>query len=311
MIRKRLSGRQVRIFIAAGLVAFLTVGGTATASAYWTAAAAPIGGTAKSLNTQVDLGDASVLDTTFKFTGTNAPITIKSISVANSGTTPVTYTLTTSAIAGTASLGSSIKVWDWAVAAGAACGSTVPAGSNAGTLASLPALPTKTAAAGTSYNLCLATQLTTTVAASQGLTVTEQFTLTGTVGDNWTSTDTSSTKQTVFQIGSLTSLTCANRPASDGYGVTLTWPIVAGATSYAAYANGSTTSFGSVTQPTTGTTASIRLNYEEDSSSFVIGNATTVKIVPIDGTYGTTGAGLSQTLHSANVLLFFTTLQCN
>jgi hypothetical protein len=228
-----LSSARSRIGVAVGLVAFLVLVGSGTAQATWTALSSALSATASATSATDSLSDMSALNTTYNYTGATSPVVIAPITLQNTGGAPLTYTLTETN--NNATLAAKIKVWIWLQVSGS-CGTTTVG--TAGTLAALPALPAgaTSGAAGQSIVICIATQLTGTVAASAGSTLTASFTLTGKVGTNWQGTDPSSMTQSVFQAAEVTGLVCQSG-GGNFFGSTaiLTWVLPSGALGVSIY----------------------------------------------------------------------------
>jgi hypothetical protein len=251
LIRSRiLSSARSRIGVAVGLVAFLVLVGSGTAQATWTALSSALSATASATAATVSLSDLSALNTTYNYTGATSPLVIAPATLQNTGGAPLTYTLTESNT--NATLAAKIKVWIWLQVSGS-CGTT--AIGTPGTLAAIPALPAgaTSATAGQSKVVCIATQLTGTVAASAGSTLTASFTLTGKVGANWQGTDPSSMTQSVFQAADVTDLGCQSNGSFWGGTAVLTWVLPSGATGASIYDG--TTLVATVASPTVTFTA--------------------------------------------------------
>jgi hypothetical protein len=227
-----LSSARSRIGVAVGLVAFLVLVGSGAAQATWTALSSALSATASATTASVSLSDLSSLNTTYNYTGATSPIVIAAATLQNTGGAPLTYTLAETNT--NATLAAKIKVWIWLQVSGS-CGTTTVG--TAGTLAAIPALPAgaTSGTAGQSTPICVATQLTGTVAASAGSTLTASFTLTGKVGANWQGTDPSSMTQSVFQAADVTGLVCTSSGGFFGGSAVLTWVLPSGATGASIY----------------------------------------------------------------------------
>ena len=294
MTRSRiLSSARSRIGVAVGLVAFLVLVGSGTAQATWTALSSALSATASATNAAVSLSDLSALNTTYNYTGATSPLVIAPATLQNTGGAPLTYTLTESNT--NATLAAKIKVWIWLQVSGS-CGTTTVG--TPGTLAALPALPAgaTSGAAGQSIVVCIATQLTGTVAASAGSTLTASFTLTGKVGANWQGTDPSSMTQSVFQAADVTNLACQSNGNFVGGTAVITWVLPSGATGVSIY-NG-TTLVSTVNSPTVTFTATT-------------GNVGAATLLTIKANYagGVQSSGMPQAL-SPNQFIFLLGTSC-
>lgn len=200
-----------RLAAIAGLCAFLVCAGPLVANAVWSAATS-LGGTVTVATVGVGVTGHSALSTQYKFAGAagNSPVVIAPLPVTNTGTAPLNLTVGVSGVSGNA-LAPLVDVTLWRSAT-ATCSATIPAtGTTAGTLAAMPALPgaATVVAAGAGFTLCVATRLNSTVAASQGLTVSPVFTILGTVGTStWTSSAAGTFTQDVYRMVDPTGLTC-------------------------------------------------------------------------------------------------------
>ncbi len=185
--RTTLHGRAAvvrkRFALFAGTVTFLVLAGSTFATASWVTSTS-ISGTVTAATTSATISGTTALDYTYQFGGaaSTSPVIIKPILVSNTGTAPLNYTLGVSNVSAS-NFASSVKLSLWLQVAGA-CGTAVPGGATMGTLAAPPALPSGAAsgAASSSFTLCAATSLNTTVAATTGFTVTSTVSLNGQVG---------------------------------------------------------------------------------------------------------------------------------
>ena len=172
-----------RFALLAGAVTFLVLAGATFATASWVTSISTAG-SVTAATTSVAISGTTALDYTYQFGGaaSTSPVIIKPILVSNTGTAPLNYTLGVSNVSAS-NFASSVKLSLWLQVAGA-CGTSVPGGATAGTLAAPPALPSgaSSGAANSSFTLCAATSLNTTVAATTGFTVTSTVTLNGQVG---------------------------------------------------------------------------------------------------------------------------------
>ncbi|HWH26867.1 MAG TPA: hypothetical protein VNT53_09505 [Pseudolysinimonas sp.] len=219
-----------------GAVVFLVLAGSGGAAAFWTAASQGVGGTVASTSISTTMTGVNGLDTTWSFAGaaSNSPIVYATIPVTNTGGAPLSYTL---AITNTnATLAGLTKLWLWNSTG--AC-TAIPVGTAQITLSTAaPTLPTTNLAAGSSFTLCAATQLNSTVAASSGQSVTATFTITGRVGTNWVTTATGTTTQNVASIGVLSGVACVDFEGSNDKGVTISWSAVSAPSQVTYYLTG-------------------------------------------------------------------------
>ena len=218
--------RRNRLALTAGLCAFLVLAGTGVASAVWTSAAFVTGSVTAATTSLTIVGTPS-LATTYAFAGTadQSPTLVRSMVVTNTGSAPLSYSLAVSGVAGNA-LAPLVKLTLWTTTG--TCSATAGTGATSGTLAAPPALPSGalTATPGARFTLCASTSLNSTIAVSQGLSVTPTVTLTGTVGVNWSTSASDATfTQSVYQINPV-SPTCVR----SGNIVTLSWTAPANTT---------------------------------------------------------------------------------
>ncbi|MDQ1542622.1 MAG: hypothetical protein QOK08_260 [Actinomycetota bacterium] len=284
MTRSRiLSSARSRIGVAVGLVAFLVLVGSGTAQATWTTLSSAQPATASATTASVLLSDISALNTTYNYTGTTSPLVIAPATLQNTGGAPLTYTLTETNT--NATLAAKIAVWIWLQVSGS-CGTTTVG--TAGTLAAIPALPAgaTSGTAGQSTVVCIATQLTGTILASSGSTLTANFTLSGKVGANWQGTDPSSMTQSVFQAADVTNITCSTSGHGSNTTATVSWSLPAGATGASIYV-GST-----LVLPDTST-----VSFTATKAN--VGSATSITI-KANYASGVQSAGVVQALDSAN-----------
>ena len=211
-----------RLAAIAGLCAFLVCAGPLMANAVWSAATS-LGGTVMVATVGIGVTGHSALSTQYIFAGaaSNSPVVIAPLPVINTGTAPLNLTVAVSGVSGNA-LAPLVDVALWRSAT-ATCSATIPAtGTTSGTLAAMPALPgaATAVAAGAGFTLCVATRLNSTVAASQGLTVSPVFTILGTVGTStWTTSAAGTFTQGVYRMADPTGLTCTDIGAN----VSLSW----------------------------------------------------------------------------------------
>jgi hypothetical protein len=223
------------------------------------------------------------------------------LTYANTGTAPLALTLAVAVSApGSASLPGNIAVTLWSASTAAQCGSTVPAtGTTAGTLSAPPGLPSAFAAVpgGTSIALCVALQLIGTTANSQGQALTATFTLTGTVGTNWTASASSVIAQNVYRVPTPGTVTCSGSGT-----ISLNFTPVAGATSYRLLRTGTTT-----TELKTFTAPPVTLTASE-LPLLTLGSVP-LAVQAVDGTYGTSSGNSAITVRAA-ILLTLLGLTC-
>jgi hypothetical protein len=234
--------RRTRLAVVAGLSAFLVLAGTGVATAAWQ--------TSTSVNSSVTAATAKMtlstssgaLGTLYKFAGTpptppasaTVVTVVKGVVVTNTGTAPLNYALAASIAAGNTLPATSVWVFLWTTTG--TCSATIGAGATSGSLAGPLSMPLTAASAvpGVAFTLCIGTNLTTTLAASQGLSITPTFTVTGTVGTSpWTSSADATFTQSVYQMIDPTALTCTRAKKN----VTLSWsaPVNTGSTGNVTY----------------------------------------------------------------------------
>jgi hypothetical protein len=285
-----LRGRAAVVF---GVVIFLVFAGAGASSAYWTASST-VGATATTATLSTSVAGTNVLNTTYKFAApaTTSPTVIAApaIAIANTGTAPLTYTVATSASAATVAP-ASIQLSLWTTG-GSNCGTSPPAAQ--GTLAAFPTFSTAApVAAGATYHLCAATQLMTSVAASQGGTITLNFTVTGHVGANWSTAAAVSATQTVFRIPAVTGVTCVSKSLTGlaSY-ITLSWtlPTTATGVSITVTPNGT----GGVAYGGTLLVRDFSRSGLLGPSTAVGSSATQLSLVVIESQYGTTSTPVTQ-----------------
>lgn len=237
MSRRRLLGPV------AALVTLAVLGGSGAAVATWTAATS-VSATASSAAAKTTLTQAGSLTTTYAYAGSTSNTVGGSLILANTGTTPLSYTLATLLAAGSSSaLAQKTTLWLWT----GACGTTIPASGVVTTTLANPApmLPgaAQTLAAGASVTVCVATRITgsdpsSSNAALQGQSVTATFTATGAVGANWKATASASPlTQSVYRLGAIGAVTCTdtffrtsvtlrwNNPANAAPGAAVTYRV--------------------------------------------------------------------------------------
>lgn len=284
---------RTRLAVITGLSVFLVLAGSGVAAAVWTSAAS-VTGSVTAATTSLTIGGANALDTQYAFAGdaSHSPTIVRTLVVKNTGTAPLGYTLSISGIAGNPLAGFvTLTLW---TSAGTCQSTGAGAGATTGSLASPPALPSGalSAAPGASFTLCASTTLNSTIAASQGLTVTPTLTITGTVGTStWTASAPDVTfTQTVYQMANPTALSCT-QGKSNSKTVTLSWtaPVnygSAGALTYQVV----DTAGAVLSQPGGPTTITI-------SSSDVKGFTQPFLVQAKEDLYGSTSPGLPITLN--------------
>lgn len=209
-------GLGLRAAVATAVVVFLSL--TSTISyASWTSdtsKTSSVGAGTIGLTTSSTTG----LATTYT---ASALTRVAAVTVANTGTVPLT--LSSIAIANAGTLGSSITLAIWNKPSGA-CQTSVPSGSFSTTL------NTATTAIASSYGLavptagttlCVATTFTGNLSTSGGQSTSPTVTVSGSAGTNWIVADGATAAnrtftQSVAGVGAPTALTCQ---AGDGYRV--------------------------------------------------------------------------------------------
>lgn len=227
-----MSRRPRRLPLFAGaMVLALGIGGTAGYAAWTTNTTGTV--TVGGATTATTLTGVPSLAVTYKpgVTGLVAATLVQTapVTIANTGTAPLAYTM--SVAGGTAALNAAITVQVWPSGGTCTNATTVPGTATSGTLAALPALPTgaTSAAAGASIALCIRTSMTSAnVLAQAGLTTAPTITVTGKVGDNWTTTAAGSVTQSaanhrfrITNVGSGKCLDVSGGTASIGAGVVI------------------------------------------------------------------------------------------
>ena len=279
-----------RLAAIAGLSVFLVLAGTGIARAVWTAATSTTG-TVSAATTSFTIAGTNSLTTQYKFAGaaTNSPTIVRTMVVANTGTDPLSYTLSVNGVTGNA-LAPQITLTLWTTAG--TCLAGPGAGSTTGTLAVPPPLPSAalSAAPGVVFTLCASTRLNSTIPASQGMSVTPTLTITGAVGSNWTaSTSDAAFTQSVYQMINPSSLVCTQGP---GKHVTLNWaaPTNTGSTGAVTYQIVDANNSSVVLVPfQSATTATIRASDLNGMTEDLLVQAT-------EALYGSTSAGIPITL---------------
>ena len=181
--------RRSRLTMIIGATVFLTLVGTAGASALWTAPAATISGSVVSDTVGIQLSLDKSLAVTYNASTTT---TSSRLTVTNTGGVTVPYTVTVPA--DSSALAQAIVVNAWPATSITNCTTTAPLPASAvtGTWASFPAVSGTSLASGASVYWCVRTTLDRVVAATVGLSVSAAVTATGTLtGTNWASSDVS------------------------------------------------------------------------------------------------------------------------
>jgi hypothetical protein len=277
------------------VAAFLVAVTGTTAGAYWVASSVSLTSTASGAAASGTLAGTSGLAKEYKFTGAGTASTpaIAPLVFANTGTAPLAVTLGVSGVTGT--LAPNVVLTFWTGSAGA-CAATVPAtGTTIGTVAVPPALPAAftSVAAGVSVTLCAATRLNTTVAASQGQTLSPVFTLTGRVGTNWTAPAAGAAfTQSVYRVPSPSPITCVDGTGLGSGTVTLSWTGVSGASTYRIVK----ASDSSVVKASNAVTSMTVNGLDLGLGSIFSPGTVPVLVQSLDSSYGTTSAGTTVNL---------------
>ncbi|MBG6053720.1 hypothetical protein IWX81_000110 [Salinibacterium sp. CAN_S4] len=290
MMRQRLAAIPgLKSGIAAFLLVFMASGGAVAANAYWSATTA-VSGAARAASFGMTAGDFAALNTTYMYkVAETSPIVIKPISVSNTGSAPLTFSL---AVANTnPTLAPAVRLWLWTTGS-SNCGATPL--NTPGTLAAPPVMPSgaSAGAANSTLTLCAATQLAGTVATSQGQSVSATFTVTGRVGSSsWIANATGTTTQTVFRIAAPVPVcrqTATQGFLREGY-VTLSWPSVAGATGYQVFVDTPGSPL-SATPVRTLTAATLAATVRVAGGDANISADSSIRIMSTDSLYGTSQA---------------------
>jgi len=205
----------LRLSLAAALVVAIVGTGTLAGHAYWTTTAAvplPAATTAASVSTTA--AGAASLATKYRTAVTAVDSAGKSVvvvagaldrtaavTVANTGKTPLTYSL--SVTGGTAAYNSVIALQVWKQVS-SSCTTVPSTGVATGTLAAPPAIVSTSAtlASATSAVFCLRTSVTS-VSAAGTQTTTPSIAVVGTVGTNWTARSTATSFTQAETAGSV------------------------------------------------------------------------------------------------------------
>ena len=225
---------HARLFAVVFIVVFLLLAGTGVSSAAWTAIAGSTTGSVTAATTSLTVTGSGTTNTVYKFAGApnNSNVGVRSLLVTNTGTAPLTYSISATGVSGTLPV-ANVTLVVWKLASTATCTTTVVGASVSGTLAAPPVLPapTFTAARGESFRICAMTRLGTSVAESQGQALAATLVVTGTVGTSWNATagDGTALTQSVYQVPNIGAISC-NDPFFNPT-VTLSWAAPAAAAS--------------------------------------------------------------------------------
>ncbi|MCR2800379.1 hypothetical protein QNO21_14700 [Microbacterium sp. zg-Y818] len=203
MTRRRLLGPIT------ALVTLAVLGGSGAAVAGWSADAA-LTATAASAAPATTIAQTGSLATSYQYTGSSSGAVSGQLTIANTGGTPLSYTLA-SDVTGSSALAQKTALNLWT----GTCSTTVPASAIKTTLADpAPALPAtaRTLAPGAQVVVCVATRIDgSTNAALQGQSITAAFRVIGAVGTSWTATaTTTAVTQSVYQLAAAGAVTCTN-----------------------------------------------------------------------------------------------------
>ncbi|MCR2815520.1 hypothetical protein [Microbacterium jiangjiandongii] len=210
----------------AALVTLAVLGGSGVAVAAWSASAS-LTATASAATPATTIAQGGALTTTYQYTGTSSTAVSGSLSIKNTGGTPLSYSLATD-LTGSPALAQKTTLALWT----GNCAGAVPADAVKTTLANpAPALPAaaRSLASGASVVVCVATRIegrdsATSNAMLQGQSVTAAFRVTGAVGTSWTATATTGTvTQSVYQLAAAGAVTCKKDSVFGFPAVELTW----------------------------------------------------------------------------------------
>ncbi|WP_160150912.1 hypothetical protein [Microbacterium timonense] len=204
----------------AALVTLAVLGSAGGATAAWIASAS-VSASVSSATIGTTVTQTGALTTTYRYAGTTSPVAAGQLTIANNGGAPLSYTLR-SQLTGSAALGQQTTLRLWT----GTCGTTAPSDAIVTTMAdTAPTLPTaaRALAAGASVTVCLSTQVQGgTNAALQGQSATTTFSVSGSVGTNWTtSAAAASFTQSAYRLASAGAPACA--PVDFTRDVRLTW----------------------------------------------------------------------------------------
>lgn len=185
---KRMPVAGFRASVALGLAIFLVAVGSTAGIAAWTASASK-SASVTSARVAVSSTGLANLAVVYK-PGLPGPASasladVATVSVSNTGTAPLSYSLATSG--GDSAFNQSVTLQVWR-GTGCTTSTAVPTGTATGTLAAPPALPAdaNSAAAGASLSLCMRTSVTGPVGYAGGGQSSPTVSVVGAVGDNWT-----------------------------------------------------------------------------------------------------------------------------
>ena len=218
----RRSPFRTRLTMTIGATVFLSLVGTAGASALWTAPAVGISGSVASDTVGIQLSLDKPLAVTYNAT---TATTSSRLTVTNTGGATVPYTVTVPA--DSSALAQAIVVNAWPATRTTNCTSTapLPAAAVTGTWASFPVVSGASLASGASAYWCVRTTLARVVTATNGLSVSAAVTATGALpGTNWTSSVVSAAAaQNTQDTETPTVPTGLAASATTSTGTTLTW----------------------------------------------------------------------------------------
>ncbi len=297
--------RLLRLTLGVFVVVFLVGAANIGAAALWTAPALPLAATANVATATVSAGGGSATTFEYKFSAATLPANqspaIVPFTFQNTGTSPLTFGVAVTTTGTHPATAVSLTYWLGTGAAGVCAASVPGSGTTVGTLASTPSLPGafSSVAPGTTLTLCAATRLSTSVAQSQGLSLTASFALTGSVG-LWTATagTTPGFTQSVYRIGPPTDLQCANVTILGvGDVARFSWAQVTGATTYTVSrtVSGTTTVITTVAQPSGSTRPQVDIGSVQLGLSTVLSaGSIPITITANETTYGTTSTGVTR-----------------
>ncbi|MCU1422703.1 MAG: hypothetical protein JWN36_2354 [Microbacteriaceae bacterium] len=274
---------------AVALTAFLTLAGTGVASATWTASStATTSATAATASVSAAYASGSPSLNGVVYTAANVA-TISTVTISNTGTAPLAYSLT---VTGTATSATTFPLSSAGLAAWTEATCATP--SNWGTFAAPPTLPAGAAsgAASASLQLCLATRFTGTYANARGQSIAATVKVTGTVG-TWTTSASLPVTQSI-RVGDVAPPTCS----TSLYGLlntqaTETWAAVngTGVTYRIVYA-----ASGAVVVPTATTATSATFQYTD------LAGASNALLIQSMDSFGSVSAGTPITLTRSSLL---------
>lgn len=213
----RRSRLRSRLTMTIGATVFLTLVGTAGASALWTAPAVSLSATVSSGAVGIAQSDFSALAVAYNATVRS---TTRSVTVTNTGTITAPFTL----VLGTAdrnglATGTVVRTWESATCTANA---QVPDKATSSGWTTIPAL-TGTLAAGAAKTYCVRTTISAAQQSSlAAMSVTGTLTLTSAIG-NWSSSTTAAATQTVLDTEAPTAPGTPVASVTTSTGTTLTW----------------------------------------------------------------------------------------